>query len=134
MRKLIFKKTLLSLMIGLGLALPLAPATVAALSAKEAACQGVALGGGPGDCDPNNPANENSINGTISTVLELISVVVGVIAVIMIIVSGLKYITSAGDSSKISSAKDALLYALIGLAVVAIAQTLVRFVIRKLPG
>jgi hypothetical protein len=57
--------------------------------------------------------------------------VVGVIAVIMIIIGGLKYVTSGGDSSAVGSAKNTIIYALVGLVVVALAQALVKFVLAK---
>ena len=58
-------------------------------------------------------------------------VIVGVVAVIMIIVGGLKYITSGGDSGNISGAKNTILYAVIGLIFVALAQVIVRFVLAR---
>ena len=54
---------------------------------------------------------------------------VGVIAVIMIIIGGLKYIISSGDSNNINSAKNTILYAIIGLVIVAFAQEVVRYVL-----
>ncbi len=50
----------------------------------------------------------------------------------MIIIGGFKYVTSTGDSASISSAKNTILYALVGLAVVSLAQVLVHFVLNKL--
>ena len=64
-------------------------------------------------------------------IINLFSAVVGIIAVIMIIVGGVKYITSGGSSEKTSSAKDTILFAIVGLIVVALAQIIVRFVIHK---
>jgi hypothetical protein len=49
----------------------------------------------------------------------------------MIIWGGLRYITSGGDSAKITSAKNTIIYALIGLVVVALAQFIVKFVLAK---
>jgi hypothetical protein len=49
----------------------------------------------------------------------------------MIIIGGLKYITSSGDSNNITSAKNTILYAIIGLVVVALAQFIVKFVLGK---
>jgi multisubunit Na+/H+ antiporter MnhB subunit len=43
--------------------------------------------------------------------------VVGVLAVVMIIISAFKFATSAGDSAKLTSAKNTLLYSIIGLVV-----------------
>jgi hypothetical protein len=49
----------------------------------------------------------------------------------MIILGGLKYITSGGDAQKVASAKSALIYAIVGLVIVALAQAIVRFVLGK---
>jgi Type IV secretion system pilin len=54
-----------------------------------------------------------------------------VAAVIAIIISGLRYVTSAGDSNSINGAKNTILYAVIGLVIVAMAQIIVKFVLGK---
>lgn len=118
------KLGLASLLIMLGLLWAVAPApTYAAPSAaKNAACSAI------GDCS-SNP--EKSINNTVKTAINIITVVVGIVAVIMIIVAGAKFVTSGGDSSKVSSAKSSLVYAIIGLVIVVLAQVIVRFVLTK---
>jgi hypothetical protein len=49
----------------------------------------------------------------------------------MVMIGGVKYITSNGNSEKASSAKDTIMYAVIGLVVVAIAQIIVAFVLNR---
>jgi hypothetical protein len=71
------------------------------------------------------------LNGLIKTIINIVSIVVGVVAVIMIVFGGLRYITSGGDSSNVSSAKNTIIYAIVGLVVVALAQFIVRFVLDK---
>jgi len=71
----------------------------------------------------------DGVNGTVKTVVSILSDIVGIAAVIMILVSGFKYIVSNGDSSKVGSAKTTLIYALVGLAVVALTQILIHFVL-----
>lgn len=83
-----------------------------------------------GTC-PTATNAENRVGDIIRTVINIISLIVGVIAVIMIIIGGLKYITSAGDSGNVTSAKNTILYALVGLVIVALAQIIVRFVLGK---
>jgi hypothetical protein len=79
-----------------------------------------------------NPGQaEQSVNDIIEDVIMIFSLVVGVISVIMIIVGGLKYITSGGDSGSVGGAKNTILYAVIGLVVVALAQIVVRFVLSR---
>ena len=84
-----------------------------------------------GTCASTTASGTTAINNIISTVINLFSVIVGVIAVIMIIYAGLRYITSGGDSAKITSAKNTIVYAIIGLIVVALAQFIVKFVLAK---
>jgi len=96
--------------------------------AKEDICKGVALTGG--SCDPA-AAKGPSVQGIIELTINILSIVVGVIAVIMIIIGGLRYITSGGDSNNITGAKNTILYAIIGLVVVALAQGIVRFVLSR---
>ena len=82
-------------------------------------------------CTDTPTAQSKDLTDVIATVVNIISIVVGVVAVIMIIWGGLKYITSGGESGKITSAKNTIIYALIGLVVVALAQFIVRFVLTK---
>jgi cytochrome bd-type quinol oxidase subunit 2 len=72
-----------------------------------------------------------TLNNTIRWVVNILSVVVGVAAVIMVIIGGFKFITSSGDSNNIASARNTILYAIIGLVIVVLAQVLVHFVLNK---
>jgi TRAP-type C4-dicarboxylate transport system permease small subunit len=71
------------------------------------------------------------LNNIIHTIINLLSVVVGVVAVIMIIIGGLRYITSGGSDTSVTGAKNTILYAIIGLIIVALAQVMVRFILSK---
>ena len=50
---------------------------------------------------------------------------------IVIILAGIQFILSQGDPSKSSKAKNAIIYAAVGLAVCALAFSIVRFVLRS---
>ena len=80
-------------------------------------------------CDQGDP--KGSVNDLIATIINIFSVVVGVVAVIMIIIGGFRYITSGGDSGNVTGAKNTILYAVIGLVIVAFAQFIVRFVLQS---
>lgn len=80
----------------------------------------------PGASDPGA-----TVDNIIKLVINIFSLIVGVVSVIMIIIGGLKYITSGGDSGNITGAKNTILYAIIGLVVVALAQVVVKFVLQK---
>jgi Type IV secretion system pilin len=80
-------------------------------------------------CGEVAAGSEDSVNELITNIVNIFSVIVGIIAVIMIIWGGLKYITSGGDSGNVTGAKNTILYAIIGLIIVALAQIIVRFVL-----
>ncbi len=70
-----------------------------------------------------------NVNSIVTTVINVFSWLVGVVSVIMIIVGGFKYVTSGGESSGVTSAKNTILYAIVGLIIVAISQVIVKFVL-----
>jgi len=108
----------------------LLPMVVHADTPKSDVCN--ALGGGA-DCT-TQPKNGVSLDHVITVVINLFSVVVSIVSVIMIMVGGFKYVTSGGESSAITSAKNTIMYAVIGLVVVAFAQIIVQFVLGKVTG
>lgn len=121
-------------------ALSVSSATVSANShtadIKGSLCTGTDLRvGGPDKANCLTDAKgtgEGKLNELITQIINIISVIVAIVAVIMLIFGGFKYITSGGESTKVKSAKDTILYALIGLVIVALAQTVVKFVVNKL--
>jgi hypothetical protein len=84
------------------------------------------IGATDAECDTKG---DSQVQKTLRTVVNLLGLIAGIVAVIMVILSGFKYITSGGDSSKVASAKSSLIYALVGVAIVALSQFLVHFVI-----
>ncbi len=86
---------------------------------------------GATDAAGGKSTSSSNLDSTVKTVINLLSIIVGIVAVIMIIIAGFKYITSAGDSNKVTSAKNTLLYALIGLVIVALAQTIAHFALNE---
>lgn len=74
---------------------------------------------------------DGEVNNILAVALNVLSIVAGVVAVIMLIISGLKYITSQGDATQIANAKKSLIYVIVGIVVVVIAQSLVQFVLKR---
>ena len=74
------------------------------------------------------------VNDIVLAVVNWLLFAVGVVSVIMLIVGGIKYATSAGDSNKVTSAKNTIMYAIIGLAVAVLAFAIVGFVTNTLNG
>ncbi len=77
----------------------------------------------------SHDCTDNGVTNTLGTVVNILSLVVGAVAIIAIISGGFKYIMSGGDANKVGNAKSTILYALVGIVVVVLAQFIVRFVI-----
>ena len=82
-------------------------------------------------CSTTGVNGDDQIARIASTVIKYLSIIVGVVAIIMIIVGGFRYITSGGDSNKVGSAKNTIIYAIIGLILVALAQIIVNVVLNQ---
>ena len=124
-----------TLMLAVG-APALVPVAVSAESVKESLCRGTNIAATGDSNSPGAGCESATADGSAGKLYELaakivniFSVIVGIIAVLMIIYGGFKYITSGGDSGNISGAKNTLIYAIVGLVVVALAQFIVRFVL-----
>lgn len=114
----------------------LAPAVASAADdqIQKAVCYGannLIISPNPNGSCPSDADQTNKVNNILTQIINIFSVIVGIIAVIMIIVGGFRYITSGGSSEKITAAKNTILYAIIGLVIVALAQIIVKFVLNK---
>ncbi len=94
---------------------------------------GAATGNGA-QCGSLQGQGTASFGDLAKKIVNLLSIIVGVVAVIMIIVGGFRYITSGGESSNVSGAKNTLIYAIVGLVIVALAQFIVHFVLANVTG
>lgn len=64
----------------------------------------------------------------VGIIVNTLLFIVGLLAVIMIIFSGIQYVTSTGDSGRVSKAKNTLIYSIVGLIVAFLAFALVNWV------
>ena len=72
-----------------------------------------------------------------TAVIGIINAVIGVlglVCVIVMIIGGVTYMTSSGDTGKVKKAKDTILYGVIGLVVCVLAFAIVNFVITNIIG
>lgn len=79
-------------------------------------------------CDTKN---KSDVWGLIKNIINVMMTIVGILAVIMIIYSGIQYTLSHGDSGKITSAKNTLIYSITGLIVALLAMAIVNFVVKS---
>ena len=86
-----------------------------------------------GPCNGKNDtvckaSGEANMSKLIKNVINILLMVAGVIAVIMIIIGGIRYATSNGDSSSVSAAKNTILYSVIGLVIAIFSYAIVQYV------
>lgn len=70
--------------------------------------------------------------GSIQNILSIVFGIVGALALLIIVVSGLRYITSAGEPQKTAKAKNGIIYALVGLVIAISAEAITAFVVHNL--
>lgn len=85
------------------------------------------------DSTGTNSSNTD-VNEVITRVVNALLFIIGAVAVIMLIFGGFKYITSSGDASAVSSAKNTILYAVVGLLVAIFAYAIVNYVLDTASG
>ncbi len=131
------KLTFISLLMALGMSAPaFIPAVAHAASSTDnnitnGLCTGAnsAAGNGGSECTASGTEGNQNLKTLAGKVVNLISLVVGIVAIIMIIYGGFRYITSGGDSGRVGNAKNTLIYAIIGLIIVALSQFIVHYVL-----
>lgn len=96
-----------------------APAVVNASPASQIQSGVNKVGGGGG----------KDLGGSIKVIVNMMLYLLGAIAVVMIVVGGIRYTTSNGDSGAITSAKNTILYSVVGLVVAIMAYAIVNFVL-----
>lgn len=66
---------------------------------------------------------------TLNIVINVALGIIGFVAVVMIIFGGIQYTTSAGDATKVTKAKNTILYGIVGLVIALLAFAIVNFVL-----
>jgi len=126
-------KRLRLLFASLAIVLCLVPAmpAMAATNPFNEACKSKGAGSSAA-CQQNGSDPLTCKNGIITKATALIGYLAGVSSIILIIVSAIMYVISNGDSSKIKSARDTLIYAVVGLVIVGVSQGLVLFILNRI--
>ena len=70
--------------------------------------------------------------GIFNTIINILLFLIGAISVIMIVFAGFQYATSGGDAGKVTTAKNTILYAVIGIVVALLAYAIIGFVTGQL--
>ena len=75
---------------------------------------------------------KNGVVQTIQKIINILLFIIGIIAVIVIIIAGIMYATSGGNSEQVNKAKNAILFAVIGIIVAVMAYAIVGFVTQNI--
>lgn len=70
-------------------------------------------------------------NSVWTNILNTLTFVTGAISALMIVIGGLRYTISGGDQGSISSAKNTILYAVVGLILSLMSYAIVNFVLTR---
>lgn len=73
-------------------------------------------------------------SGVFTTIVNTLLFIVGAVSVIMLIWGGIRYATSAGNSSAVTSAKNTIMYAIVGLIIAFLAFAIVNWVLAGIGG
>ena len=115
----------------LGLSFAVAPAAFAACDTGSISSD--PLSGGASCAQGNGTAsNLFSSGGVFQTIVNVLLFLIGAIAVIMLIIGGVRYVISGGDQAQVTSAKNTILYAIVGIVVAFLAYAAVNFVMTSL--
>lgn len=99
-----------------------------AISPEQNICQGSGGTWSEGVC--TTPGNDRTVSGTLRNIVNILLMLIGAIAVIMIVIGGIRYVVSGGDQSAVTSAKNTILYAVVGLIIAGASYAIVNFVIK----
>ncbi|MDO8513620.1 MAG: hypothetical protein Q7S37_03900 [bacterium] len=75
-----------------------------------------------------------NFNTLISSVINVILIIAGTLAVIYLIYSGIQYITSSGDATKATAARTGIINAIIGIIIILLAFSIVKWVQNSVEG
>ncbi len=107
-----------------------------------------------GVCDPSSPnyakiknssfckdqtKTDNPVVHVINVTANILALLAGIIAVFILMIGGLRFITAggvkpgqrSGDPNKVAQARSQIMYALVGIIIIALAWTITRFVTDK---
>lgn len=126
------KQTLKSRLVAL-FAVPALALSVVGAGALSTSVLAVDITGGAdsakGDNTPTSLFGSETDGGIFKTIVNVLLFIIGAISVIMLIIGGIRYTVSGGDSSAVTAAKNTILYAVVGIIVAILAYAIVNFVI-----
>ena len=82
--------------------------------------------------DKVKTGSTKTVPQTIKQITDVLLFILGAVAVIMLVIGGFKFTTSGGSPEQVKSAKNTIMYAIIGIVVAIVAWAVVDFVVKQL--
>lgn len=92
----------------------------------------------------NTPSPNVNINENLKSPSDLVNIIqqvggwllmiAGALAVVFLVIGGIRYITSAGNATQTEGAKKTIIWALVGIIIIALSYFLVVMIPKLLPG
>lgn len=120
----ILRNLIASLAVIAGLSFVAVPA--GAVDVFSGACNGVT-----NNTVCNATTTDTSVSKIIKNVVNVLLYLLGAAAVIVIVIAGIMYVSSGGETTSVTKAKNMLLYAVVGLVIALLAYAIVNFVIAR---
>lgn len=79
-------------------------------------------------------SGQPTLDNVFKTVVNVLLYIIGGISVIMLIVGGIRYTISGGNSTHVTAAKNTIMYALIGLIIAFLAYAIINWVLGSIGG
>lgn len=86
-------------------------------------------------CEEARTGDEDPLtkdDGVLANGMNILAIVGAIAAIIVMIVNGINFMMAQGDPQKITNARNAVIYAAVGLAVIAVARLIVGFVFSEI--
>ena len=128
------KKSIRTAIVGVLLVPAMAVGSLLVPVTAFAACEGL-TGAALGACEAKGPDQATNLFGTggiFQTITNTALFLIGAISVLMLIYGGISYTISMGDAKKVETAKNTIMYAVIGIVVALLAYAIVNFVLTSL--
>lgn len=131
--KAFIQKALQALVLVPVLALGVSAVVPATVGAVDCSSTDLSISSGA-DCAKGTGQSDNLFGegGIFQKVTNILLFLVGAISVIMLIIGGIRYVVSGGDQAAVTSAKNTILYAIVGIVVAFLAYAAVAFVTNSL--
>ena len=126
----VIKKSLQALLLVPVLALGVS--VVAPLAQPASAADDLSISGGAESAKGNDQSSDLfGSSGVFRTITNVMLFIIGAVSVIMLIIGGIRYTVSGGDSAAVTGAKNTILYAIVGIVVALLAFAIVNFVLTQ---